>query len=348
MDINNDNDIINETENFNIKSIGNLYNVFGIQADEKLEQIMDNIENDYEIKDDDVSLYVDDDDSYDSPSYDDTNLEEIDEDIFNIVKNYAQDTDIADLYSPEEDETNYETNVGDLLNDNLDDINEDDYNNMYDTNEYNNSPSSYGHNNLPSNYGGHDNNDKDDIVLNSVIENMGYGKTTNTSTMMDENKMEEYKTRLLIEIDQLYNELTDYNPEEIKPEVNQNSSLDEIKRARNILVTKCEVYCAKIMSEEVLIFFGQNIIEKIFNGKNSFFGKKPNLNGWTQRQLIPKIRRTNFGAVREVQKVYNGLNTPMKFIIEVFLSMFNYGYNNMGSDIGDISDFEYRQSMNNL
>lgn len=181
-------------------------------------------------------------------------------------------------------------------------------------------------------------------IIDNVSRNIGIEKNTRLSKM----KEDDYKTKLCVEIEQLYDELTDYDPLAKDPNVNQNMTVEELIQIRDMLSTRCNAHAAAMMTEELITFFGQNVIERIFNGKNKIFGKTPNLTGWTERDAIPRLKKTKYETAKFANSVYNnlGIGPNMKIFLGLIMSMFTYARNDMASN--NVSDYEYKRAQAKL
>lgn len=270
-------------------------------------------------------------DEPDSSEYVEDNLHDIDlpTEVYDLVKEY--DTSPVDGVEYEDEDIEYES----MLDTNFDD--ESDENFKVDI---------FSEPHMIPNFEDNVIDKKTKDIIDNVSKNIGL--TSNDNLMKI--KEEDHKIRLCIEIEQLCEEMLDYVPDTKNPEYNQNMSVEELTAIRDMLATKCNVHSSRILVEEFFIFFGKNVIEKIFNGKNSFFGKRPNLTGWTERKAIPRLSRAKFETAKFAKDVYTqlGIGPKMKLLLDLGISMFNYAFNDMGADINNISDFEHKMAASKL
>lgn len=140
---------------------------------------------------------------------------------------------------------------------------------------------------------------------------------------VDKEKEEDDKNSLLEQIDMLRVSLEDDGTDVANiPLVNKNSSMQDIQNIYKILRLKNDRnrYCS--FAEE-LIMAGAYGIEYMFDGDKEWFGRKPDLVGWSKTVQI-KLRRNRYQTssfVKDIMQDYN-LSPGMQLMIELVPSMF--------------------------
>ena len=165
---------------------------------------------------------------------------------------------------------------------------------------------------------------------------------------MDRERDEDDKNALLDQIDQIRDTLED-DGVELKnvPLVNKNSSMSDIKNVYKVLSIKNDRnrYCS--FAEE-LILAGAYGIEYVFDGKNEYMGRKPDLTGWSNTVRI-KLRRCRFETstlVREIMQDYN-MGSGWRLALELIPSLFLFSRNTKLARSNDDGD-DYDNAISNL
>lgn len=142
---------------------------------------------------------------------------------------------------------------------------------------------------------------------------------------IDQEREEDDKNGMLEQIDQLRETLDDdgINLTNV-PKVTKDNSINDIKNIYKILRLKNDRnrYCS--FAEE-LILSGAYGIEYLFDGKNDWLGRKPDLTGWSNTVKV-KLRRCRFqtsSLVKEMMQDYN-MGSGMQLLLELIPSMFLY------------------------
>jgi len=157
-------------------------------------------------------------------------------------------------------------------------------------------------------------------IINKVI-----GTTHDSKFSIEKEKEEDDKAILLEQIDMLITNLKDegINIDRI-PEVDHNSSLEDIENVHKILRLKNDRnrYCT--LAEECILA-GSHTLEWMFDGEKKYFGKQPDLRGWSATVNI-KLRRMRYDTstfVSEVMQEYN-LSHGTRIMFELIPSLFLY------------------------
>jgi hypothetical protein len=133
------------------------------------------------------------------------------------------------------------------------------------------------------------------------------------------------------------------------PKLGKNSSMKEVQTVYKIMRLKNDRnrYCS--FAEE-LILSGAYGFEYLFDGKKEWFGRQPDLTGWSSTVKI-KLRRMKFETstfVGEVMAEYN-MSAGMRLVLELLPSMFLYSRNRRISQSDSIvSDTQYKDAITQL
>lgn len=142
---------------------------------------------------------------------------------------------------------------------------------------------------------------------------------------IDKEKDEDDKNGLLEQIDMLRDTLDDdgINLSNV-PIVTKNNTISDIKNIYKILSIKNDRnrYCT--FAEE-LILSGAYGMEYLFDGKNDYFGRKPDLCGWSSTVRI-KLRRCRYQTstlIKDMMQDYS-LGPGFQLMLELIPSLFLY------------------------
>jgi hypothetical protein len=133
------------------------------------------------------------------------------------------------------------------------------------------------------------------------------------------------------------------------PKLCKNSSIKEVQTVYKIMRLKNDRnrYCS--FAEE-LILSGAYGFEYLFDGKKEWFGRQPDLTGWSSTVKI-KLRRMKFETstfVGEVMAEYN-MSAGMRLVLELIPSMFLYSRNRRISQSDSIvSDTQFKDAISQL
>jgi hypothetical protein len=152
--------------------------------------------------------------------------------------------------------------------------------------------------------GGRTNDEEKHNKIRYAMSNMGINPH---SSFLEREKKEDAKSAMLEEIDFLRDELLSchYSIERI-PHVTQKSSYEEIESILRLLRHKSDriKYCE---FAESFLMLGAYGLEEIFNGKNNWFGYKPDLTGWSNHVDI-KLRRMRHDTSQLVSQAMHDYN----------------------------------------
>jgi hypothetical protein len=166
---------------------------------------------------------------------------------------------------------------------------------------------------------------------------------------IDAEREDDDKIALLEQIDQLRDSLDDdnVNLSNVKI-VTKENSISDIKNIYKILMLKNDRnrYCS--FAEEAILSaaFG---IEYLFDGKKEWFGRKPDLVGWSSTVKI-KLRRCRFqtsSLIKEMMSSYN-MGPAWQLALEVIPSLFLYSRNKRISNNDSISSASYDDAISSL
>jgi hypothetical protein len=167
---------------------------------------------------------------------------------------------------------------------------------------------------------------------------------------IDKEKDEDDKNALLEQIDMLRDTLEDdgINLTSV-PIVNKNNSLSDITNIYKILKLKNDRnrYCS--FAEE-LILAGAYGLEYLFDGQKDYFGRRPDLIGWSSTVRI-KLRRSRFQTstlVKDMMQNYN-MGPGLQLFLELIPSMFLYSRAKSASTNSNANDdAKYNAAISNL
>jgi hypothetical protein len=167
---------------------------------------------------------------------------------------------------------------------------------------------------------------------------------------IEKEKEEDDRASLMEQIDMLKITLEDDGIDILGvPKLSKNSSMKEVQTVYKILRLKNDRnrYCS--FAEE-LILSGAYGFEYLFDGKKEWFGRQPDLTGWSSTVKI-KLRRMKFETstfVGEVMAEYN-MSAGMRLVLELLPSMFLYSRNRRISQSDSIvSDNQYKDAISQL
>lgn len=145
-------------------------------------------------------------------------------------------------------------------------------------------------------------------------------------------KEDDKKIKMLSQIDAL---ITECKREKIDisrvPEVSMSSSFKTVSDTLTILRNGLETVRYAGFAEEFLLA-GAHIMEDIFDGKNEYFGYKPNLTGW-HNQVNVKLKRMRFDTAEIVGGIVanNRISPAMRIAMELIPNAFIYSRKNAES-----------------
>jgi len=183
--------------------------------------------------------------------------------------------------------------------------------------------------------------------VNKVLEDIEIDE--NLEFDIDKEKEEDDKNALLEQIDGLRESLLDdgINLSTV-PIVTNSSSLSDISNVYKVLQLKNNRnrYCS--FAEE-LILAGAYGLEYLFDGKNEWLGRKPDLVGWSSTVRI-KLRRCRFQTstlVKDMMQSYN-MGPGFQLFLELIPSLFLYSRAKKLSNNSSADDAKYEEALSNL
>ncbi len=184
-----------------------------------------------------------------------------------------------------------------------------------------------------------------------VIENALSGIERPSSIDINKEREEDDKISLLCKIDDLRSVLEDGGID-IRHigKVSREDSLDDIQNIYRVLQFKVDRHRDRNFAEEVILACSYGL-EYLMDGKREWFGRYPDLSGWSQtvKMKLPRIRHETTSLVQDIMQDYN--RSPItRIAIELIPSAFLYSYdrkvNNTSND--NLFDQEYAEATNNL
>lgn len=167
---------------------------------------------------------------------------------------------------------------------------------------------------------------------------------------IDREKERDDKNSLLEQIDTLRSSLEDDGVDISGiPNVARNDNIVDIQNVYKILVLKNDRnrYCS--FAEELILSAALGM-EFLFDGKKDWFGRRPDLTGWsnTVRVKLRRMRYTTSTFVQEIMQEYH-LSSGARLALELIPSMILYTkQKNIAKNNSSIDDQEFNNAMNNL
>lgn len=159
--------------------------------------------------------------------------------------------------------------------------------------------------------------------VDSVLKDIVTKRDTEIEFDVDKETEEDDKNSLLEEIDTLRTSLED-DGIQIKhiPIVTKDSNLRDIQNVHKILMLKADRnrYCS--FAEEIILSASHGM-EYLFDGETDWFGRRPNLVGWSNT-VRSKLRRCRFHTstfVKDIMQEYN-FSSGTRLLLELLPSMF--------------------------
>jgi hypothetical protein len=143
---------------------------------------------------------------------------------------------------------------------------------------------------------------------------------------VEHEKEEDDKAILLEQIDTIIDILKDERGVDISrvPTVDTNSPISEIEDVHRILRLKNDRHRYCSFAEECILAIAHTL-EWIFDGKNTYFGRRPDLRGWNGN-VNSKLRRMRYDTstfVSDIMRNYD-LGSGVRIALELLPSLFLY------------------------
>lgn len=169
---------------------------------------------------------------------------------------------------------------------------------------------------------------------------------------LEDTKREDEKLIMLEEIDSLMTSLAEEDSRALAtiPKVTQNDDYALVENVLRRLRLKNDRTRYTSFADEFLLW-GSQCLEEVFNGKRTWFGKQPDLTGWSKEVQV-KVRRMRHDTstiVSEVMHDYN-IGPMMRIALELVPNMFMYARRrkqNHGKS-GLYADTDISKYMNNI
>ncbi len=190
---------------------------------------------------------------------------------------------------------------------------------------------------------------KKQTYVNDVLNDISDDKDDEFN--MDNEREEDDKNLLLEQIDMLRMQLED-DGTDIRniPIVNKSSNIIDIQNIYKRLKLKNNRnrYCS--FAEELLLA-GAYGMEYLFDGEKDWFGRKPDLVGWSKTVQV-KLKRCRYQTstfVKEIMEGYN-MSSGMQLLIELVPSMFLFSRRKKlaTQENKSSSDLNYKDACSNL
>lgn len=156
----------------------------------------------------------------------------------------------------------------------------------------------------------------------AITATLGY---QDSSFSLEQEKMEEHKTLMLVEIDSLLESLAEagINTSRV-PVVGTDSTYKQVEKVLLILRFKNDNARCTLIAQEMLIFAAYQL-EDLFDGKKDWAGYKPDLTGW-HNNVQMRMRRIQPETGRLVSGVLEACDTGplVRLLIELVPNMFIY------------------------
>ena len=184
----------------------------------------------------------------------------------------------------------------------------------------------------------------------SHIENVMQDIDTIEMGEIDKEREEDDKANLLEQIATLRSTLEDDGVDISRiEEVDHRSSMEQIKLVYKALRLKNDGNRYRSFAEELILAASQGM-EYLFDGEKEWFGKKPDLVGWSDTVKV-KLRRMRYETttfVKEVMQEYN-ISPGFRIALELIPSMFLYTRNRKITHNDNIvSDDQFKNSISKL
>lgn len=166
---------------------------------------------------------------------------------------------------------------------------------------------------------------------------------------LDREKEEDEKNSLLEQIDTLRTILEDDGVDLSNiPIVTKKSTMSDINNVYKILRLKNDRnrYCT--FAEEMILAGAQGL-EYLFDGKNDWFGRRPDLTGWSNTCKL-KLRRCRFQTstlVKDIMRDYS-MSPWVQLTLELIPSAFLYSRQRNLMNAGNSDDMKYKEAISNL
>lgn len=187
--------------------------------------------------------------------------------------------------------------------------------------------------------------------VKSVISSLG-GEDDSKFVSLDEANREDEKTIMLEEIDSLRASLEEEESRGLDkiPSVSQDDEYASVENVLRRLRLKNDRARYTTLANEFILWGAQGM-EEIFDGKRRWFGKNPNLSGWSKEVQV-KLRRMQHDTSTLVSGVMHDYNIGpgMRIILELVPNLFMFAKRkkqNYGKR-GILSDDDINQHLNNI
>jgi hypothetical protein len=188
--------------------------------------------------------------------------------------------------------------------------------------------------------------EKKQTYISEVLEDLDEDANIN----MDQEREDDERNSLLEQIDMLRITLEEDSVDISNvPNVTKKNSMSDIQNVYKILRLKNDRnrYCS--FANE-LILSGAYGLEHLFDGKKEWFGRRPDLVGWSSTVRV-KLRRMRYETstfVQDIMQEYN-MSSGTRLFLELIPSMFLYSRSRrMSQNDNLVSDSQYKDALNEL
>ena len=151
------------------------------------------------------------------------------------------------------------------------------------------------------------------------------GQEDYQESLLEQERMEERKEKMLADIDDLREELAqdDIDTSRI-PEVNGDTPFEDVSKIYKILKRKYDRSRCEDLGKGV-VMAGARMLEMVFDGKKGYFGYRPDMTGWhrTVRSKMRRMRYEQSVIVSDAIERYN-IGPMQRMALELFPSAFLY------------------------
>lgn len=185
--------------------------------------------------------------------------------------------------------------------------------------------------------------------LSHVIGNINPNGMNSGYDLMEEREYDD-KNVMLEEIDDLI-EIAEDNGVDISriPKVDKTSTFAEVRDVYNKLRYKNDSHNYDQFANEIFMLVAHGA-EYLFDGEKEWFGKHPDLTGWSDT-VKTKLRRMRYEKTKLVRKIVDQYQIPpwMRIGMEIVPSAFTYTRNRRSAVRDNIaSDKQFKSALNQL
>lgn len=173
----------------------------------------------------------------------------------------------------------------------------------------------------------------------------------NSSINFEKEFEDDERNDLLTRIQSLRSLLLENEEEDISgiPEVGLNSSLHELRQVHMLIRRRVDFYQSNDIAQN-MIMGAAYLAEYVFDGKKTYFGRQPDLTGWshTVGLKLRRLRHETSEVVDSILKTYN-LGPKTRILMELIPSMIVYSQTmSRNATASHISSDKYSAAITNI